>query len=289
MIKNSIIQPIEFRRVRGKDRKKRQKRYRSYVVKGALGLAALGATNKLMGTKPGQFINVSRPNLKNAGRAALSGAVTGGVLGGAYYGTDHVRGKFTKNTSNIIQFGRGKDKKKRKRRSQRGTAIDGGVATGAALAGGVGAFKASAFRDRQNFDLQTQSDPEGALNRARNNPLNKQRFAEYDSVNETLGASQKAKDKLESLSRQIDDQGVSPKMAQKAKDKLASKYGKDIGDIPALGKQLSQSKNKILSGERLRSVDKLKAGRRALAGAAVAGAGGYALSRVIRRRRENKK
>lgn len=286
MTKNSIIQPIEFKRVRGKDRKKRQKRYRSYAIKGALGLAALGATNKLMGTKPGQFINVSRSNLKSAGSAALRGAVNGSILGAAYYGADHVRGQFTKNISNLIQFGRGKDKKKRKRR---GTAIDGSVATGAALAGGIGAYKTSTFRDRQNFDLQAQSNPDEVLNRARNNPLNKQRFAEYDSVNENLGASQKAKDKLESLSRQIDDQGVSPKMAQKAKDKLADKYGKNIGDIPALGKQLSQSRNNILSGERLRSVDKLKAGRRALAGAAVAGAGGYALSRVIRRRKENKK
>lgn len=204
----------------------------------------------------------------------------GGYQGMKYRGTD-----FT-NTNTRIEFGRGKDKKKRKRR---GTAFDAGVATGAALAGGIGTFKASTFRDRQNFDLQAQSNPDEVLNRARNNPLNKQRFAEYDSVNENLGASQKAKDKLESLSRQIDDQDVSPKMAQKAKAKLAAKYGKDIGDIPALSKQLSQSRNKIISNERLRSVDKLKAGRRALAGAAIAGAGGYALNRVIRRRRENKK
>jgi hypothetical protein len=184
-----------------------------------------------------------------------------------------------------IEFGRGKDKKKRKRR---GTAIDSAVASGAALTGGIGAYKASTFRDKRKFDREYQTDPDEVLNRGRNNPLNKQGFADYDAANESLSASQKAKDKLESLSRQIDDQGVSPKMAQKAKDKLAAKYGKDIGDIPALGKQLADSRNKIIAGERLRSVDKLKAGRRALAGAAVVGAGGYALSRVIRSRREKR-
>lgn len=281
---SNINTSIEFKRVRGRDRKKRQKRYRNYVVKGALGLAALGATNKLMGTKPGQFINISRSNLKSAGKAAVGGAVTGSVLGAAYYGADHARGNFTRDTTKIIQFGRGKDKKKRKRR---GTAIDAGVATGAAVTSGALAYRGSIRRDRRQFDAEVAADANKVLERSRNNPLNRESFENLDNLTSRQSIAQDAQNKLSALNQQLEGQpNLNPKLAQRAREKLSAKYGNITQELPSLGKQITDAKGKIFASEKLRSANKLRASRLALAGAAAAGAGGYLASRAIRRRRD---
>lgn len=187
----------------------------------------------------------------------------------------------------LITFGRGKDKKKRKRR---GLLQDASVTTGLAAGGAALAYKGSMRQDMAKTKRRLSENYDDVINEARNKTQNKGLSDELGDYENRLNKSNEARSRMESLDRRLTEDGVSPKMAEKAKARMASKYSAAINDnADDLAKNISGVKNKLASSEVAGSINKKKAAKLALAGAAVGAGGGYLASRMIRRRMENRK